>query len=129
MGASYKVKYQERAEMLEEVVGGRLRPYMLELLDKMRRVQVKDEPMVKQLISWIEKYEWMNYVDLLLDSVISTLSKSYLACFTEFYGKPDFNGISAVFLKDSPSLSNSSRRPCFCSTLPSLGNVQSRFNE
>ena len=65
-------------------MGGRLRPYMLELLDKMRRVQVKDEPMVKQLISWIEKYEWMNYVDLLLDSVISTLSKSYLACFTEF---------------------------------------------
>jgi len=101
MVASYKVKYQERAEMLEEVVGGRLRPYMLELLDKMRRVQVKDEPMVKQLISWIEKYEWMNYVDLLLDSVISTLSKSYLACFTEFYGKPDFNGISAVISKNS----------------------------
>merc|ERR1712200_81268 len=96
MVASYKVKYQERAEMLEEVVGGRLRPYMLELLSKMQRVQVKDEPMVKQLISWIEQNQFSSYFDHILTRVVETLSRSYLACFTEFYGKPDFNELSAI---------------------------------
>jgi len=97
--ASFKLKYQERERMLEDVARNQLKPFMRELLSKMQRVQVKDEPMVKQLVSWIEqrgKREFSIYVDIYLTKVVTTLSKSYLACFTEFYGKPDFNELSAI---------------------------------
>ena len=47
-------------------------PFVLELLDKMPRVQVKDEPKVIHLIGWIKNYEVNLYVDLLLDSVTNT---------------------------------------------------------
>ena len=102
--ASFKLKYQERERMLEDVARNQLKPFMRELLSKMQRVQVKDEPMVKQLVSWIEqrgKREFSIYVDIYLTKVVTTLSKSYLACFTEFYGKPDFNELSAITSQNS----------------------------
>ena len=74
---------------------------MEELLSKMQRVQVKDEPMVKQLISWIEEYQFSSDIDLILSRVVERLSRSYLACFTEFYGKPDFNELSAITSRNS----------------------------
>merc|ERR1712001_45410 len=94
--ASFKQKYQERERVLEEVARNQLKPFMQELLSKMQRVQVKDEPMVKQLISWIEQNQFSSYFDHILTRVVETLSRSYLACFTEFYGKPDFNELSAI---------------------------------
>merc|ERR1712055_1005107 len=81
---------------LEDVARNQLKPFMQELLSKMQRVQVKDEPMVKQLISWIEQNQFSSYFDHILTRVVETLSRSYLACFTEFYGKPDFNELSAI---------------------------------
>jgi hypothetical protein len=99
--ASFKLKYEERERVLEEVARNQLKPFMEELLSKMQRVQVKDEPMVKQLISWIEQNPFSTYLDLILTRVVETLSKSYLACFTEFYGKPDFNELSAITSRNS----------------------------
>merc|ERR1712233_6793 len=99
--ASFKLKYEERERVLEEVARNQLKPFMEELLSKMQRVQVKDEPMVKQLISWIEEYQFSSDVDLILSRVVETLSRSYLACFTEFYGKPDFNELSAITSRNS----------------------------
>ena len=90
--------------MLEDVARNQLKPFMLEMLSKMQRVQVKDEPMVKQLISWIELRatgEFSLYVNMYLRKVVTTLSKGYLACFTEFYGKPDFNELSAITSQNS----------------------------
>ena len=102
--ASFKLKYEERERMLEDVAKTQLKPFMLEMLSKMQRVQVKDEPMVKQLISWIEQRatgEFSLYVNMYLRKVVTTLSKGYLACFTEFYGKPDFNELSAITSQNS----------------------------
>merc|ERR1712055_17964 len=99
--AIFKLKYQERERLLEEVARNQLKPFMQELLSKMQRVQVKDEPMVKQLISWIEQNQFSSYFDHILTRVVETLSRSYLACFTEFYGKPDFNELSAITSRNS----------------------------
>ena len=99
--ASFKLKYQERERVLEEMARNQLKPFMEELLSKMQRVQVKDEPMVKQLISWIEQNQFSPYVDPILTRIVETLSRSYLACFTDFYGKPDFNELSAITSRNS----------------------------
>merc|ERR1711910_45447 len=99
--ASFKLKYEERERVLEEVASNQLKPFMEELLSKMQRGQVKDEPMVKQLISWIEEYQFSSDIDLILSRVVERLSRSYLACFTEFYGKPDFNELSAITARNS----------------------------
>merc|ERR1712037_871269 len=69
--AIFKLKYQERERVLEEVAR-------------------------KQLISWIEQNQFSSFFDHILTRVVETLSRSYLACFTEFYGKPDFNELSAI---------------------------------
>jgi len=102
--ASFKLKYQERERMLEDVARNQLKPFMRELLSKMQRVQVKDEPMVKQLVSWIEQRgerEFSIYVNIYLTKVVTTISRRNLACFTEFYGKPDFNELSTITSQNS----------------------------
>merc|ERR1711953_779967 len=101
--ASFKLRYQERERKLDQMLRNQVKPFMRELLNKMQRVQVKDEPMVRQLISWIEENDLSRtrIMDLALARIVETLSRSYLACFTEFYGKPDFNEISAIASRNS----------------------------
>jgi len=93
--ADAKMKYIERGKVVEDTITHKLKPFLRDLLDTMRQVQVKDGPLVTQLVDKIDSFE-LTPVDQVLDTATTYLSKTFLSCYTHYYGKPDFDQLSSM---------------------------------
>ena len=94
--ADAKIKYIERGKVLEDAITHKLKPFLRGVLDTMKKMQVKDGPLVTQLVDNINFIDIMMTVDRALDTATSYLSKTALSCYTHYYGKPDFDQLSSM---------------------------------
>ena len=89
--ADAKMKYIEK----EKTITHKLKPFLQDLLATMKQVQVKEGPLVAQLVSEITSK--MFQVHRFLYTVASNLvhiSNADLPCYTLTYGRPDFEELS-----------------------------------
>merc|ERR1712127_622236 len=94
--ARAKGMYKERARRLEDTIKTEILPFFRMVLDQLKEVQDKESPTIKGLLRMIETLPITSSVGSMLDQLTPVLSKHYLSCFTQLYGKPDFSQLRAL---------------------------------
>jgi len=89
--ANYRTQYEERQQWLETSIKTELIPFFKRVLEL---ASTKDKSQLTGLMTRLQSVDGVSYIEPALDNAVTTLSRHYLSCYTEFYGKPDFTQLS-----------------------------------